>query len=103
MTCQYVPMSGFKMHLVLIDEADQMSPAAQVSLLSKLDATNAAPATVWIFTSNATDRLEPRFLRAARCWNSQPTDSRGKLRSFWSECGFRKKAKLLRCRIVREF
>lgn len=65
MTCQYVPMSGFKMHLVLIDEADQMSPAAQVSLLSKLDATNFPPATVFVFTSNATDRLEPRFL--SRC------------------------------------
>jgi replication-associated recombination protein RarA len=65
MTCQYVPMSGFKMHLVLVDESDQMTPAAQVSLLSKLDATNFPPATVFVFTSNATDRLEPRFL--SRC------------------------------------
>jgi replication-associated recombination protein RarA len=65
MTCQYVPMAGFKMHLVLIDEADQMSPAAQVSLLSKLDATNFPPATVFVFISNSTDRLEPRFL--SRC------------------------------------
>ena len=65
MTCQYVPMSGFKMHVILLDEADQMSPAAQVSLLSKLDATNFPPATVFVFTSNSTDRLEPRFL--SRC------------------------------------
>ncbi len=65
MTCQYVPMADFKMHLVLVDEADQMSPAAQVSLLSKLDATNFPPATVFVFTSNSTDRLEPRFL--SRC------------------------------------
>ena len=65
MTCQYVPMSGFNMHLVLVDEADQMTPAAQVSLLSKLDATNFPPATVFVFTSNANDRLEPRFL--SRC------------------------------------
>ena len=43
MTCQYVPMAGLKMHLVLVDEADQMSPAAQVSLLSKLDATELSP------------------------------------------------------------
>jgi replication-associated recombination protein RarA len=56
-TCQYVPMAGCNWHLVLIDEADQMSQAAQVSLLSKLDATN--------FPCNATDRLEPRFL--SRC------------------------------------
>lgn len=65
MTCQYVPMSGYKMHLVLVDEADQMSPQAQTSLLSKLDSTNFPPATVFVFTCNATDRLEPRFL--SRC------------------------------------
>ena len=60
--CQYVPMQGFKFHLVLVDEADQMSAAAQVSLLSKLDATNFPPNTIFIFTCNASDRLEPRFL-----------------------------------------
>jgi replication-associated recombination protein RarA len=64
-TCQYVPMAGFKMHLVLVDEADQMSPAAQVSLLSKLDATNFPPATVFVFTCNSIDRLEERF--RSRC------------------------------------
>lgn len=63
--CQYVPMAGCKWHLVLVDEADQMSPAAQVSLLSKLDATNFPPNTIFVFTCNATDRLEPRFL--SRC------------------------------------
>ena len=60
--CQYVPMAGCKFHLVLVDEADQMSNAAQVSLLSKLDATNFPPNTIFIFTCNASDRLEPRFL-----------------------------------------
>ena len=64
-TCQYVPMSGKRFHLVLIDEADQMTQAAQVSLLSKLDATNFPPNTIFVFTCNATDRLEPRFL--SRC------------------------------------
>lgn len=33
-TCNYVPMMGKKMHLILVDEADQMSPAAQLFLLS---------------------------------------------------------------------
>lgn len=61
-TCQYVPMAGYRFHLVLVDEADQMSPAAQVSLLSKLDATNFPPNTIFVFTCNANDRLEPRFL-----------------------------------------
>lgn len=61
-TCQYVPMSGCKMHLVLVDEADQMSPAAQLFLLSKLDSTAALPNTIWIFTSNDSTRLQDRFL-----------------------------------------
>lgn len=65
-TCQYVPRAGCRMHLVLVDEADQMTAAAQVSLLSKLDATNFPPNTIFIFTCNATDRLEPRFLSRLR-------------------------------------
>ena len=61
-TCQYVPMSGCKMHLILVDEADQMSQAAQLYLLSKLDGTAQLPNTIWIFTCNSTDRLADRFL-----------------------------------------
>lgn len=61
-TCQYVPQAGKKMHLVLCDEADRMSDAAQVSLLSKLDSTNFPPNTIFVFTCNASDRLEGRFL-----------------------------------------
>ena len=65
-TCQYVPSEGFRFHLVLIDEADQMSNAAQISLLSKLDSTDPAPNTIWVFTCNDTSRLEPRFLSRCR-------------------------------------
>lgn len=65
-SCQYVPREGFKFHLVLIDEADRMSDAAQIALLSKLDSTDPAPDTIWIFTSNDTSRLEPRFLSRCR-------------------------------------
>lgn len=61
-TCQYVPQAGKRFHLVLVDEADRMSDAAQVSLLSKLDSTNFPPNTIFIFTCNASDRLEARFL-----------------------------------------
>jgi len=63
--CQYVPMSGYRMHMVIVDEADRMTPAAQIALLSKLDATDSAPNTIWVFTCNATDGLEKRFL--SRC------------------------------------
>jgi DNA polymerase III gamma/tau subunit len=62
--CHFVPLTG-GMHLVLIDEADRMTPAAQLALLSKLDATAFPPNTVFIFTCNSTDGLEPRFL--SRC------------------------------------
>jgi replication-associated recombination protein RarA len=64
-SCQYVPMAGKRMHVVIVDEADQMSNAAQLSLLSKLDATNATPNTIWIFTCNETERFADRFL--SRC------------------------------------
>ena len=56
-TCQYVPISGFKMHLILIDEADCMSGAAKIAFLSMLDSTNRPPNTIIIFTCNSTDRL----------------------------------------------
>jgi replication-associated recombination protein RarA len=65
-TCQYVPMSGCKMHMILVDEADRMTSAAQISLLSKLDATNFPPNTIFIFTCNSSDGLEPRFLSRLR-------------------------------------
>jgi replication-associated recombination protein RarA len=86
-TCQYVPRSGCRMHLVLADEADQMSHAAQVSLLSKLDATNFPPNTIFIFTANATDRLEPRFLSRLRTVDFSSygiaSDAAALLQSIW--------------------
>ena len=63
--CQYVPMLGKRLHLVLVDEADQMTAPAQLALLSMLDSTNRAPNTIFIFTCNETSRLESRFL--SRC------------------------------------
>lgn len=51
---------------MLIDEADQVSYAAQLALLSKLDATAFPPNTVFVFTCNATDNLEKRFLSRCR-------------------------------------
>jgi replication factor C small subunit len=63
--CHFVPLNG-GMHVVLIDEADRMTPAAQIALLSKLDATAFPPNTVFIFTANSTDGLESRFLSRCR-------------------------------------
>src|ERR1700758_2257699 len=63
--CHFVPLTG-GFHVVLIDEADRMTPAAQLAVLSKLDATAFPPNTVFIFTCNGTDGLEPRFLSRCR-------------------------------------
>jgi len=59
--CWYVPQNG-TFHVCIVDEADRMRNAAQLALLSKLDSTAKAPRTIWIFTCNSTDGLEPRFL-----------------------------------------
>jgi replication-associated recombination protein RarA len=63
--CWYVPISG-GFHLVLVDEADKMSAAAQLHFLSKLDATAFPPYTIFVFTCNTTDGLEARFLSRTR-------------------------------------
>jgi replication-associated recombination protein RarA len=64
--CHYVPQAGLSgFHLVIVDEADVMSDAAQKYLLSKLDGTEPCPNTIWIFTCNSVERLEERFL--SRC------------------------------------
>ncbi len=63
--CAYVPMQGKGFHFVLIDEVDSASRAAQLALLSRLDSTEAPKQTVWVFTSNSLENLEPRFI--SRC------------------------------------
>jgi replication-associated recombination protein RarA len=54
-----------RFHGVLVDEAHKMGKAAQLHLLSKLDATAFPPSTVFIFTANSTDGLEDTFI--SRC------------------------------------
>jgi DNA polymerase III delta prime subunit len=62
--CHYVPRHN-TLHVVLVDEADQMTPQAQLAFLSKLDGTAFPPQTCFIFTANDTERLQDRFL--SRC------------------------------------
>ena len=64
--CYYMPHKAGGFHVVVVDEADQMTPTAQLSLLSKLDSSAPPPNTIWFFTANDTERLEKRFL--SRCW-----------------------------------
>lgn len=69
--CNYVPRlaedwtQASKMHLVLVDEADGMTRAAQDAFLSPLDGSNRPPQTIFVFTGNSTANLEQRFL--SRC------------------------------------
>lgn len=51
-----MPVSG-GFHVVLVDEADRMSNAAQLHFLSKLDATAFPTQTFFAFTWNSTDGL----------------------------------------------
>jgi replication-associated recombination protein RarA len=68
LACNYVPHDMFnperrcRMHVVIVDEADQMSKPAQLAFLSLLDATGFPPNTVFIFTGNSRDGLEDRFM-----------------------------------------
>ena len=65
-SCWYVPPRGFSRHVIIVDEADLMSAAAQADVLSYLDGTSTIPDTVWVFTCNSTERLSERFLSRNR-------------------------------------
>ena len=43
-----------------------MTEPAQLAFLSKLDSTGFPPNTIFVFTANGTDNLEPRFLSRCR-------------------------------------
>lgn len=64
-SCHFTPWNG-GWHIVIIDEADQMTRAAQLCFLSKLDSTARPPKTIFIFTANETKLLEKRFLSRCR-------------------------------------
>lgn len=69
-------------HVVLVDEADQMTPAAQNSLLSKLDATASPPNTIWFFTANSVAALEGRFLSRCRVLDFKNDTLEGELEDY---------------------
>jgi replication factor C subunit 2/4 len=69
--CHYYPRiletgQPGRFHFVLADEADRMTPAAQLAFLSKLDGTAYPPNTIFCFTCNSVDSLEARFLSRCR-------------------------------------
>ena len=60
------PMFG-GFHFVLVDEADEMSMAAQLAWLSIIDGTNRPENTVIVFTCNETERFKTRFTSRCEC------------------------------------
>ncbi len=65
--CRCYPMfARSPWHIVIVDEADKMTAAAQLAFLSILDGTEAPENTVFIFTCNDTKGLEPRFKSRTR-------------------------------------
>jgi energy-coupling factor transporter ATP-binding protein EcfA2 len=103
----YYPSRG-KFHVVLVDEADQMTEKAQLQLLSRLDSTGwlkptfgggfergPAPQVVWIFTCNGRSEnatnppstFEPRFLSrclVVACGKPEVVEIAEFLRRIWS-------------------
>lgn len=56
-TLAYMPMFGASWHVVIVDEADEMSKAAENAWLSMTDSTNRPANTVIIFTCNTTENF----------------------------------------------
>ncbi len=64
--CNFVPMHGSGWHVVVVDEGDMMTVAAQNAFLSVLDGSGHFPKqTIFFFTCNGTKKLEARF--TSRC------------------------------------
>lgn len=61
----FCPMFGAKWSVVIVDEADEMSSAAENAWLSMTDSTNRPENTIIIFTCNETEKLKSRF--TSRC------------------------------------
>jgi site-specific DNA-methyltransferase (adenine-specific) len=75
--CHYAPYraedwSPARFHVCLVDECDVMTGPARHLFLSKLDATECPPQTIFIFTSNSIETLEGRFLSRCRILEFAP-------------------------------
>ena len=71
-------------NLVIVNEAEQMTPSAQNFFLSKLDATAPPPRTIFIFTANSTQGLDERFLSRCRQLDFTADSLEGELEEYLS-------------------
>ena len=65
MNCQAIPKAGFRMHMVLVDQADLLSKNQQLELRSKIDGPEKLPDVIWVFTATPTEKLDAGF--RSRC------------------------------------
>jgi replication-associated recombination protein RarA len=63
----YAPMFGSQWHLVIVDEADEMSPQAENAWLSICDSANRPDRTIIIFTSNGVEGFKNSKRFCSRC------------------------------------
>jgi replication-associated recombination protein RarA len=92
LACTFVPYDMFhperkcKMHVVIVDEADQMSPAAYMAFLSLLDGAGRLPNTIFIFTGNALPS-DPsgRFMSRCKLLNFSKEGMSGKITELLAE------------------
>lgn len=58
MNCQAKPKAGFRMHLVLVDQADLLGKKQQLELRSNIDGPESLANVIWVFTATPTDKLD---------------------------------------------
>ena len=63
--CQWKPKAGFRMHLVLVDQADLLRKNQQMDLRSKIDGLESLDNVIWVFTATPTAKLDAGF--RSRC------------------------------------
>jgi replication-associated recombination protein RarA len=80
--CHYMPWAPKRFHLVLVDEANEMTSAARDAWLSKLDATARIPNTIIVFTTNETYNLPARFLSRCRVLRFDEEPTADEIRAF---------------------
>ena len=79
-----------KFHIVLVDEADQMSQAAQLALLSKLDSTAYPPKPCFSSPVMRLIACRTAFCPDAGKWSSQVTAWPRQSRNYWRASGMLK-------------
>lgn len=56
--CQSKPRGKFRMHLVLVDQADTLTRGHQMDLRSKIDGSESLDHVIWVFTAIPTTKLD---------------------------------------------